>query len=261
MLASGRMTFSRIVYGMIQPSRRPFVRLTLYYTTLGLIAVGVNSLFPGSVVRRLSSAPSNQFFATRGNVIENIEAANEVTTVLMSSADLLFSLTMVVLLMLPVSWVYMATRIKTGIDQSVVQTMILLPVAVTGVVAMVQHSIALAFSLAGIVAAVRFRNTLKRTSDALYIFTAIGVGLAAGIGNLGIGIVLSMFFNVTILILWECDYGVCPKGGPVAEYSSGRLLEAVGEMPVDITEGAKKKSKKKKMKMKPDPEPQVAKEQ
>ena len=83
--------------------------------------------------------------------------------------------------MLPVSWVYFKSRSKSGLDQSIAQTMLLLPMAVAGVVIIVQNSLALAFSLAGIVAAVRFRNTLKNTGDSLFIFISIGAGLAAGV--------------------------------------------------------------------------------
>src|SRR2546430_11285380 len=74
----------------------------------------------------------------------------------------------------------MLTKQRQGYDPSVVQTVILLPVAVAGIVAVVQNSLVLAFSLAGLAAAVRFRNTLKDSKDAVYIFVAMGVGLAAG---------------------------------------------------------------------------------
>src|SRR2546427_13243390 len=83
-------------------------------------------------------------------------------------------------LVIPVARVYMLTKQRQGYDPSVVQTVILLPLAVAGIVAVVQNSLALAFSLAGLAAAVRFRNTLKDTKDAVYIFVAMGVGLAAG---------------------------------------------------------------------------------
>ena len=59
---------------------------------------------------------------------------------------------------LPVAWVYTLTRNKKGYQQSVVQTMIILPVIIAGIVVLVKHSVALAFSLGGIVAAVRFRT-------------------------------------------------------------------------------------------------------
>jgi hypothetical protein len=114
------------------------------------------------------------------------------------------------LLMLPVSWVYILTRQKKGFRQSVVQTLIILPIVVAGVVLLVKNSIALAFSLGGIVAAVSFRNTLRDTKDAVYIFLAIGVGLAAGVQVMSAAAVMSFLFNVVILIFWYTDFGRVP---------------------------------------------------
>src|SRR3954466_11910642 len=86
-----------------------------------------------------------------------------------------------VLLSIPVAWIYTLTRAKRGYDQSVVQTLILLPALVAGVVVLVKYSLALAFSLTGIVAAVKFRSTLDDTKDAIYVFLATTVGLASGV--------------------------------------------------------------------------------
>ena len=78
------------------------------------------------------------------------------------------------LVSLPVSWVYMAVRSGDEYDQSLVNTIIVLPMVVTGIVIIVQNSLALAFSLAGIAGAVRFRNSLKSSGDALFILLAVG---------------------------------------------------------------------------------------
>lgn len=110
-------------------------------------------------------------------------------------------------IMVPVTWVYMLTHRHRGYEESVVHTLLILPVAVTGIVMIVQNSVALAFSLAGIVAAVRFRTTLEDTKDAVYVFLAIGVGLACGVQALGIAITLSVVFNVVILALWRTQFG------------------------------------------------------
>lgn len=110
-------------------------------------------------------------------------------------------------IMVPVTLVYMLTRSRRGYDESVVHTLLILPVAVTGIVMIVQNSIALAFSLAGIVAAVRFRTTLEDTKDAVYVFLAIGVGLASGVQALGIALTLSVIFNLVILVLWYTNFG------------------------------------------------------
>ena len=108
---------------------------------------------------------------------------------------------------IPVSWVYFITSRNKEVNQSFVQTIIIMPIVVTGISTIVVNSVALAFSLAGIVAAVRFRFTLDQPSHAMYIFVAISLGLAAGIGALGIAAVISMAFVYTTLIIWKLEYG------------------------------------------------------
>ena len=112
-----------------------------------------------------------------------------------------------VVVMIPVSWVYMSIRQRSKLDQGLLETMLVLPIAVTGIVLIVHNSLALAFSLAGVVAGVRFRNTLKSTADAVFIFIAVGVGLAAGIGMLMIAAIMTMVFNYVFLLLWAMNYG------------------------------------------------------
>lgn len=112
-----------------------------------------------------------------------------------------------VLLSLPVSWVYFITTRSKEIDRSFAQTIVVLPVVVAGIATIVQHSLALAFSLAGIVAAVRFRFTLNQPAHALYIFVSIAIGLAAGISALSIAYVVAVGFVLVNLLLWRANYG------------------------------------------------------
>lgn len=110
-------------------------------------------------------------------------------------------------IMIPVTWIYMVTRRHRGYDESVIHTLLILPVAVAGIIMIVQDNLALAFSLAGVVAAVRFRTTLEDTKDAVYVFLAIGVGIASGVQALGLAFVLSVIFNGIILVLWQARFG------------------------------------------------------
>ncbi|MCA2983252.1 MAG: DUF4956 domain-containing protein [Gemmatimonas sp.] len=122
------------------------------------------------------------------------------------------------LLSLPVAWVYLLTRAKRGYQQSVVQLLIILPTVVAGIVLLVKYSLALAFSLAGIVAAVRFRNSLDDSKDAVYVFLATAIGLSSAV-NLPVAAVLSLTFNLLAFALWYTDFGSAP-----AELD-GRLAE------------------------------------
>jgi hypothetical protein len=108
-------------------------------------------------------------------------------------------------LMLPVSWVYKAIHADSVFDHSIDNTTLVLPAVVAGIVTVVQHSLALAFSLAGIVAGVRFRRALSDTFDTLFILASIGVGIAAGIKSLEIAIVLTVFFNYATVLV--CSFG------------------------------------------------------
>lgn len=108
-------------------------------------------------------------------------------------------------LMLPVSWVYKAIHADSVYDHSIDPTTLVLPAVVAGIVTVVQHSLALAFSLAGIAAGVRFRRALSDTFDTLFILASIGVGIAAGIKSIEIAVVLTVFFNYAALLV--CTFG------------------------------------------------------
>ena len=103
------------------------------------------------------------------------------------------------LLMLPISWVHKGIHRASVHDHSLDETVLILPGIVAGIVLVVQHSLALAFSLAGIVAGVQFRRALQDTFDALFILVAIGTGIAAGVRALEIAAVLTVFFTYATL--------------------------------------------------------------
>jgi hypothetical protein len=117
-----------------------------------------------------------------------------------------------IILTIPVTWAYFITSRARRIDQSFVQTIVILPVVVTGIAMIVLNSLALAFSLAGIVAAVRFRFALNQPSDAMYIFGAISIGLGSGIGALGVAAVISIAFVLATLVIWKLEYGKTLSG-------------------------------------------------
>jgi len=137
------------------------------------------------------------------------------TTTLASPGEINLSLTVIlamvssILLSVPVAWVYVLTRAKRGYQQSVVHLLIVLPLVVSGIVVLVQYSLALAFSLAGIVAAVRFRNTLDDSKDAVYVFLATAIGLSAAV-NVPVAAVISVLYNITVLTLWYTDFAHSP---------------------------------------------------
>lgn len=183
--------------------------LTLYYAAIALLVAAALSLAPG-IASYLPIGGAEALISSPPLGLEQISEAPQVTRVdsLGSSlAWMAMALAGALLTALPVSWVYMAVRDREAYDQSLVDTIVVLPIVITSIVIIVQHSLALAFSLAGIAAAVRFRNSLKSTGDALFILLAVGIGLSAGVGAVELAALMSVAFNYCFVALWLSDYG------------------------------------------------------
>jgi hypothetical protein len=190
---------------------RLFLRLNLFYGIFALLVWGGYQLVPdlhrylplGVVETLFNQDDSGGLNDVGGIVIHASNVTDEVGGLLWLTIAIIGA----VALMVPVSWTYMAIRSKAKMDQSLLETILILPIAVTGIVLIVHNSLAMAFSLAGVVAGVRYRYALKSTADSLFIFMAVGVGLSCGIGMLMVAAVMSAIFNYTFLILWELNYG------------------------------------------------------
>ncbi len=185
-----------------------FVRLTIYYVAISATVFAIVTAYP-SLLEFLPIGGAESLLSGPGDdPFEAIEiGATRISNLGESVIWMVIAVVGAILTILPVSWTYMAIRARSEYDQSLVETIIILPIAVTSIVVIVHNSLALAFSLAGIVGGVRFRNTLKSSGDALYILLAIGIGLSAGIGAMEIAVVMSVAFNYCFLVLWITDFG------------------------------------------------------
>ena len=185
------------------------IQITVYYLVIGMAVFVALKLWPdlrgylpvGGVEQLITQPAKNPLQAS-----EAVRAAH-VANLGQSIFWLVVAIVAAILVSLPVSWVYMAVRGGHEYDQSLVNTIIILPMVVTGIVIIVQNSLALAFSLAGIAGAVRFRNSLKSSGDALFILLAVGIGLSAGIGAIELAAVISIAFNYCFAMLWITEYG------------------------------------------------------
>jgi hypothetical protein len=205
--------FTRLLDVIALRSEKPFRRLLAYYLFLGAVIFILYRLLPFAedVLQNVNLAPPDQ----ASQVLEDgLPGASEVVTTgggPTAGLPLVFSAVGVMLftlaLMLPVSWVFMSARRASNFDQSIVQTLLILPLVVAGIVMVVQTSLALAFSLGGIVAGLRIRTTIRDVRDMVYLFLGIGVGLAVGVHALIVATVLSVTFNMVVLAAWRYDFG------------------------------------------------------
>lgn len=199
---------------------RLILKLVIYFVFLVAIIVGTVSVrspeegfvpFGGSdVLERpdIEITESRLSMAARGGGAVKQEITGDMVKriILFLSANLAATL----LVMVPITWTYSATRFDYGPSKSFVRALLVLPICASTVVLLIQDSLALAFGLAALVAAVRFRVSLSDSIDGIYIFAAICVGLASGIGYLGVATIMALFFCMTNAVLWQIDYGQNP---------------------------------------------------
>lgn len=204
---------------------RMLFKVTVYYVVLaGVIAIAVVSIpgfseqMPLGGVGEISDFGTSSIYdleeallSADEEEIEDIVTENTRARLargpawMFEAISLAYAMFATLLLMLPVSWVYKAIHVDSIYDHSIDTTTLVLPAVVAGIVTVVQHSLALAFSLAGIVAGVRFRRALSDTFDTLFILSSIGVGIAAGVKSLEIAVVLTVFFNYAAIAV--CAFG------------------------------------------------------
>jgi hypothetical protein len=180
---------------------------------VGLVAYPpLIDLLPVGGVEELAEGGSRSFESTlqpgdssEGEIVRTVLDATGELDKLGYARRLTIALIGLWLLMLPVAWVHKRMYRAQTFDHSLDETTLVLPGVVAAIVLVVQHSLALAFSLAGIVAGVQFRRALQDTFDALFILVAIGAGIAAGVEALEIAAVLSVFFSYATL--YVCCFG------------------------------------------------------
>ena len=135
----------------------PLTLILIYYgfwvgLSLFLVAryPGLGEYLPIGGIDDLPGADINSFEPVYTSVERNLLTGR-------APIRLMFASIGAMILTVPISWAYFITSRVRRIDQSFLQTIMVLPLLVTGIAMIVLNTNALAFSLAGVVAAVRFR--------------------------------------------------------------------------------------------------------
>ncbi len=186
----------------------PAVQLAVYLVGVGALLVLLALAFPA--VRQLYIPNSGSIPDFAG--FEEIAASpGELQSLYQSSTEVailgVLSLLGALLFAIPLVRIYAVTMRQDGYDKAFVRLLVALPVVVAAVVRIVQNDLALAFALAGIVAAVRFRTTVKDLQDAFYAFSAIAIGLAAGTGNFVMAGAATTVITALAYAMWRLNVG------------------------------------------------------
>lgn len=121
--------------------------------------------------------------------------------------DLVLRLLVAFLAGISVAWVYRASHSTLNYSQNYVQALVLLSQVVAVIMCVVGDSLARAFGLGAALAIVRFRTPIKDALDTAFLFLAVAVGMAAGVGAGMLALVSVVCIGSVALFLSWSSFG------------------------------------------------------
>lgn len=119
----------------------------------------------------------------------------------------MFAMATAAILSLAITKVYQLTFQGERYSQSFVHTIIIMSVVVSVVMNVVSNNAGVAFGLFAIFSLIRFRSAVTDAKDIAYIFFGLCVGMTAGLYQISLAIVLTVFSCLVLFLLYKFDYG------------------------------------------------------
>jgi hypothetical protein len=133
---------------------------------------------------------------------------------------------------LVIMWFYRKSYKGTGYSEGFVSSLLLLSLITALIMMVIGNNLARAFGLVGAMSIIRFRTAVKDTMDIIFIFFALAVGMAAGVGYYKLAIAGVFFIGATVYIIsrlsisdprkeeFLLEFSYMPNGSAVPEYQS-----------------------------------------
>ena len=118
-----------------------------------------------------------------------------------------------------ISIFYRMTYKGPGVQQSFLNSLVVLTMITTVVIMVIGNNLARAFGLVGAMSIIRFRTPLKETIDIIYIFFSLAIGMAAGVGLPYIAFISTVFIGSILWILTKTNVVAPPKRGFVLQFT------------------------------------------
>ncbi len=124
-----------------------------------------------------------------------------------SSADVLVNLLVALVCGLVLSVVYRLTYKGPSYSVTFVNSLVLLSIIASIVIMVIGNNIARAFGLVGAMSIIRFRTAIRDTMDLVFIFLALALGMACGVGLNIVAITGTLIAGLVVIILTFTHFG------------------------------------------------------
>jgi uncharacterized membrane protein YhiD involved in acid resistance len=105
-----------------------------------------------------------------------------------------------------IAWVYRKSYRGPGYSVAYTNTLILLAMTTAIMIMVIGNNLARAFGLVGALSVVRFRHAVKNTQDIVFVFLALAIGMATGVGFYTIAVVGTLGIGFTVLLLSKAKF-------------------------------------------------------
>lgn len=104
-----------------------------------------------------------------------------------------------------ISLFYRLTYRGPGMSYSFINSLIVLSLITSVVIMVIGNNLARAFGLVGAMSIIRFRTAIKETQDIIFIFFALAIGMASGVGLHALALASTIFIGVILFILTKTN--------------------------------------------------------
>jgi len=109
-----------------------------------------------------------------------------------------------------ISLFYRLTYRGPGMSYSFLNSLIILALITSVVIMVIGNNLARAFGLVGAMSIIRFRTAIKETQDIIFIFFALSIGMASGVGLHALALASTVFIGLILYVLTKTN-AVNPK--------------------------------------------------
>ena len=135
--------------------------------------------------------------------------------------------------------VYRSTHKGLSYSQSFTQTIVFITVIVALVMMTVRNSLATAFTLVGALSIIRFRTVVKDTRDTSFVFAALALGMAAGLGFWELAGLGTIAMAALALGLYATNFGALYKSEFILRFTFDQNKDSAAYL-TKISEFAKR---------------------
>jgi len=127
--------------------------------------------------------------------------SRELNVLPLTASTVVMKLTVAFLCSFLIALLYRKTYRGPGYSVAYTNMLILLSMTTAIMIMVIGNNLARAFGIVGALSVVRFRHAVKNTQDIVFVFLALAVGMASGVGFYTIAITGTLFIGLLIFLM------------------------------------------------------------